>query len=243
LADIVKAAREPSTDPLPWLVLEQLKELLHAEWLTFIGLDSRLPRIVFDQSIGPCGERESGSETVAEARENPFWHRYWDPERGCSYADRTGDYTFIRRSSDYESERQRRAWHGQDGEFSQRLIQMCLPVGSPGRYCRVTGFRDGSDFTERDLFYLTLLQPHIERLHRAAIASSRPQLPLSSRQLEVLRLVQAGLTNRQIAHRTGVSEGTVHNHLTHIYTRLGVQSRTAAIDTVFNRDNWSTDNP
>jgi DNA-binding NarL/FixJ family response regulator len=52
-------------------------------------------------------------------------------------------------------------------------------------------------------------------------------------------MVQAGLTNRQIARRIGVTEGTVHNHLTHIYARLGVQSRTAAIHAAFDTaDDW-----
>jgi len=48
-----------------------------------------------------------------------------------------------------------------------------------------------------------------------------------------MRMVRAGLTNRQIATRIGVTEGTVHVHLTNTYNRLGVQSRTAAVQAVF----------
>jgi DNA-binding CsgD family transcriptional regulator len=239
LADIVAASQEPSAQPLPWPVLELVKKLLRADAVTFVGLDSRAPRVRFYQGIEPSGERALESETITEAQQNPFWHRYWDPDKGCSYADRTGDYTFVRRASDYLSLRQRRAWQDGDDEFYERLIQACLPTRSPGRYCRITGFRNGSDFTERDLFFLTVLQPHFDWSHRASVALRHAPPPLSIRQMEVLRMVQAGLTNRQIARRTGVTEGTVHNHLTHIYARLGVQSRTAAIHAAFDTaDEW-----
>lgn len=51
---------------------------------------------------------------------------------------------------------------------------------------------------------------------------------LTERQLEVLRLVAQGMTNRQIAARLVLSDHTIHRHLANIYTRLGVASRTAA---------------
>jgi len=44
----------------------------------------------------------------------------------------------------------------------------------------------------------------------------------------VLRLLAAGLTNREIAVRLVISEHTVHRHVTNLYRRLGVSSRTAA---------------
>jgi DNA-binding NarL/FixJ family response regulator len=51
---------------------------------------------------------------------------------------------------------------------------------------------------------------------------------LTARELEVLRLLAAGLTNREIAARLVISEHTVHRHVTNLYRRLGVSSRTAA---------------
>jgi predicted ATPase/DNA-binding CsgD family transcriptional regulator len=53
--------------------------------------------------------------------------------------------------------------------------------------------------------------------------------PLSDRELEVLRLVTTGLSNKEIADRLVVDVGTVKKHLTHIYGKLGVASRTQAI--------------
>ena len=56
----------------------------------------------------------------------------------------------------------------------------------------------------------------------------RPDQQLSSREVEVLRLVAAGLANKQIARRLGIAERTVKAHLTNIFTRIDVTDRTQA---------------
>jgi ATP/maltotriose-dependent transcriptional regulator MalT len=53
--------------------------------------------------------------------------------------------------------------------------------------------------------------------------------PLSEREFEVLTLIADGLPNREIADQLFLSVGTVKWYLTHIYSKLGVQSRTLAI--------------
>ena len=52
--------------------------------------------------------------------------------------------------------------------------------------------------------------------------------PLTSRELDVLRLVARGLSNRQVAAQLVVSERTVHAHLRTTYRKLGVSSRSGA---------------
>ena len=52
---------------------------------------------------------------------------------------------------------------------------------------------------------------------------------LSERECEVLKLIAAGYTNRQIADQLVVSLNTVKKHTTHIYGKLGVKNRTQAI--------------
>ena len=52
---------------------------------------------------------------------------------------------------------------------------------------------------------------------------------LTSRELEVLRLVADGLTNQAIAEKLFVSDHTVHRHLANILNKLSVSSRAAAV--------------
>jgi DNA-binding NarL/FixJ family response regulator len=63
-----------------------------------------------------------------------------------------------------------------------------------------------------------------------ATPSSAPEHPadLTSREVEVLELVAEGLTNVQVAQRLFLSPRTVDTHLTSIYHKLGVGSRSAA---------------
>nr|BFD90156.1 response regulator transcription factor [Kitasatospora sp. Xyl93] len=56
-----------------------------------------------------------------------------------------------------------------------------------------------------------------------------PAAALSARETEVLGLVADGLTNQQVSQRLHLSQATVKSHLVHIYNKLGVDSRTAAV--------------
>jgi NarL family two-component system response regulator LiaR len=56
-----------------------------------------------------------------------------------------------------------------------------------------------------------------------------PAHPLTDRELEVLRCAAQGLTNYDIAQRLYISVRTVEAHLTHVYNKLGVSSRTEAV--------------
>ena len=51
---------------------------------------------------------------------------------------------------------------------------------------------------------------------------------LSDREIEVLRLVAAGCSNREVGHRLGISSRTAEHHVQHIYTKVGVSTRAAA---------------
>ncbi|RNE50039.1 response regulator [Corynebacterium alimapuense] len=56
-----------------------------------------------------------------------------------------------------------------------------------------------------------------------------PRTSLTPRELEVLKLVAEGSSNRGIGHALMLSEATVKSHLVHIYDKLGVRSRTSAV--------------
>jgi LuxR family maltose regulon positive regulatory protein len=53
--------------------------------------------------------------------------------------------------------------------------------------------------------------------------------PLSERELEVLRLIVAGLSNQQIAQQLVVEKNTLKTHIKHLYRKLHISSRTRAI--------------
>jgi ATP/maltotriose-dependent transcriptional regulator MalT len=62
----------------------------------------------------------------------------------------------------------------------------------------------------------------------ALLGTSSPGHGLSARELQVLQLVAAGKTNRWIASELFLSERTVHRHVSSIFDKLGVRSRTEA---------------
>ncbi|TQL70540.1 LuxR family two component transcriptional regulator [Nocardioides albertanoniae] len=79
----------------------------------------------------------------------------------------------------------------------------------------------------------TVLAPSVAtRLLRRA-ASPTPKV--SPREVEILRLLAKGLGNKEMARELLVSEATVKSHLSHIYTKLGVDTRAGAVATAIER--------
>jgi DNA-binding NarL/FixJ family response regulator len=77
----------------------------------------------------------------------------------------------------------------------------------------------------------TAFQPAMtERLMRpptpaSALASER----LTERELEVVRLMAGGFSNKEIAHALGTAEGTIKNHVSNLLAKLGARDRTRAV--------------
>jgi DNA-binding NarL/FixJ family response regulator len=62
-----------------------------------------------------------------------------------------------------------------------------------------------------------------------------PPDPLTKREVEILRLMAGGYSNREIAEALGTAEGTVKNHASSILSKLGVRDRTRAVLTALER--------
>ncbi|MBX7197494.1 MAG: response regulator transcription factor [Sandaracinaceae bacterium] len=71
------------------------------------------------------------------------------------------------------------------------------------------------------------LVARVAALQQTSAASARLE-GMSERELEVLRLVARGASNKEIASELRITEGTVKNHLTHVFEKLGVSDRTQA---------------
>ncbi|MBN1287783.1 MAG: AAA family ATPase [Anaerolineae bacterium] len=121
--------------------------------------------------------------------------------------------------------------HDLDGALHE--LGCALALGEPDGYARV--FLDEGEPLARLLY---------EAARRGAAYAGRllamfpagtnspPEMvePLSEREIEVLRLVAAGLTNREIAGRLVVSPNTVKKHTINIYSKLNASNRTQAVE-------------
>lgn len=81
----------------------------------------------------------------------------------------------------------------------------------------------------------TVLSPTVATRLAAHVHSPGRSAALTAREREVLVLVAMGRTNRAIAQQLFVSEATVKTHLIHVYEKLGVTDRAAAVATAYQR--------
>ena len=65
--------------------------------------------------------------------------------------------------------------------------------------------------------------------HAGGSQQEAPLEELTEREIEVLQLAGKGITNREVADRLSISDRTVQAHLSHIFNKLGVGSRTEAV--------------
>jgi DNA-binding NarL/FixJ family response regulator len=80
----------------------------------------------------------------------------------------------------------------------------------------------------RDAFAMLGAAPDVASITAQARRAGREPHGLTVRELEVLRLVAAGRTNKSIAAELVLSERTVERHVSNIFAKLGVSSRAAA---------------
>ncbi|MBD7958139.1 response regulator transcription factor [Microbacterium sp. Sa4CUA7] len=73
----------------------------------------------------------------------------------------------------------------------------------------------------------TVLSPELTA--RVVHVMRSPRVRLTDRELDVLRLLDTGASNREIARELFVTEATVKTHLTHVFDKLGVDNRARAI--------------
>jgi DNA-binding CsgD family transcriptional regulator len=244
LAGLVSAHRaDLPAQGLPLSLLADLKDQVRCDVISFEGFDSERQETWFLQAIRGSDVVAAKAGLAGDPFEPLHWQHYWDC-RPCSHPDRTGDLKTIVRIGDFYSARQ---WHS-TGMYCdlyrpkglEHELMLSLPAGpgrtapGPGRTLRLFLFRaPGPDFSDADRALLTLLRPHLQDAYLDAERRRHPVPELTPRHWQLLELLGAGLTNGQIARRLGVAEGTVRSHLEHIYSRLEVSSRTAAVSRAF----------
>lgn len=79
------------------------------------------------------------------------------------------------------------------------------------------------------------LEPGVAARLLGRMTDGEPNEELSARELEVLRLLVAGASNKAIAARLSLSENTIKTHISRIFGKLGVQSRAEAVAAALQR--------
>ncbi len=126
-------------------------------------------------------------------------------------------------------------WEELDAPYEAARVRVLV-----GLACRELGDEDGAVLeldAARSVFEELGAAPDLVRV-RSSMRSAGPgdTHGLSERELEVLRLVAAGKTNREIASVLVVSQHTVARHVQNIFGKLGVSSRTAATAFAFEHE-------
>jgi len=79
------------------------------------------------------------------------------------------------------------------------------------------------------------LEPKVAARVLGHLSEEHANEELSEREMEVLRLLPSGASNKAIALQLGLSENTIKSHISHIFGKLGVQSRAEAVSSAVQR--------
>ena len=116
------------------------------------------------------------------------------------------------------------------------LVRDLLQAGVHGYILKDDDYVSRIDSIIRDLADGEIyLSPQAYEALAQATRAEGEEHPLTEREIEILRLAQRGLPNPQIAQALHLSAGTVRNHLSAVYRKLGVHSRHEALQVAVER--------
>jgi DNA-binding NarL/FixJ family response regulator len=183
------------------------------------------PYIEIILAVGDVGAAASAAKELAA-----FAAELGTPMLGAMSASATGSVGLAEGDARHALTVLRRAWrHWRDLEVPYEAARARVLIAEA---CRALGDHDGADMeldAARSIFVDLGAAPDLARVSQLAdIVDQATSSGLTTREIDVLRLLATGMTNRAIAGRLMVSEKTVASHLSHIFTKLGLPSRAAA---------------
>jgi DNA-binding NarL/FixJ family response regulator len=235
LATVEAADAAACLTELPWLVMPALMNLIGADSVLWTELDATAsPDLA--RGVLP-GRAVSYPEPLLTMDTALALERHAPDSPLVCHTRPGGDGRPIRRS-DLQSARSFRS-SGIYADVARpinadEMLAMALKAGR--LHVCVSLNRAAVDFTAADVDIVSWLRPLLTR-RVARLAATRDAalgLPrLTQRQRQVLGLAAEGLTDAAIGRRLDCSPRTVDKHLEHIYRKLGVSCRTAAIAVTF----------
>jgi ATP/maltotriose-dependent transcriptional regulator MalT len=127
------------------------------------------------------------------------------------------------------------AWHELDAPYEAARVRLQMAEA-----CRQLGDYDTANMeldSARRIFEQLGAAPDLARVRQLAEPdATEPAAGLTAREIEVLRLMATGATNREIADRLVISEHTARRHLQNIFAKIDVSSRTAATAFAYEHD-------
>jgi ATP/maltotriose-dependent transcriptional regulator MalT len=170
------------------------------------------------------GARSTAEELARLARQSEA------PFLLASAAQATGAVALAEGQADEALAQLRQAWTiWQQLEMPYEAARVRVLLG---RVCTQAGDRESAQMhfgAARAVFTRLGATPDLSELARVINSDGRVDHGLTEREREVLTLIAGGASNRQIARRLGISEHTVARHLSNIFDKLGVSSRTQAL--------------
>ena len=221
LSVVAEGAALNASGPFGLSMLEQFGALIDGDYLTYVEFDFRTHDESFRTDLRPIEWLPAIDEAVdALCAFNPLREK---SVGGAAEPLILSDFlsAYQRRRNPYYTE----VLRPYQIEHQLKLF-LPAPRGTSRGFTFDRG--PGRDFGKRDRDLLTLLRPHLTRLRQRWHESFRSDC-LTAREHTIIRLVATGLTNRQIAAHLIISPGTVRTHLDHIYRKLDVHTRSAAV--------------
>jgi len=235
LSFVREAATTDVDEPFGLATIDRLAQLVPADQAGYYeyGIRADHARTGPFNAALPLEVKQSGPDVPwAEDIQEAWWH--W-PLNDIENRHRANARRFGA-SLPTRAERRWSAWRALVMQPTGIADELDLWLPAPAGTVRAFFFVRSSgrrNFSDRDEAVATLLRPQLEAIRQRWERRHRPS-ELTRREAELLDLVRAGLTNREIADRLVISPATVRVHLSNLFGKLGVHTRTAAATVDFN---------
>jgi len=210
-------------------LLDRLADLVHCETAFFFEVDQ--PNRILSERVG-------SSKASAATKNLTIPDHVW----GCTRSVQLNRYKNTHGAgpvvlADVFSRRLRqRPDFNPNLRLSGAVDEIHVDLDPPRQWRAEIGVYGKRDFGRRERMIMRVLRPHLAALYRSAThrrrlatLDSEATAELTPREREVMLRVADGLSNAEIASALVVERSTVRKHLEHVYEKLGVRSRTAAL--------------